>query len=57
LLRSNCSNDGSTDNSRQILAEYQIKYPEFIVVEQENRGLSGARNTGMAHASGEYLYF
>lgn len=50
-------NDGSTDNSRQILAEYQMKYPEFIIVDQENRGLSGARNTGIDYSSGKYLYF
>lgn len=50
-------NDGSTDNSREILSEYKIKYPELIIIDQENRGLSGARNTGMTHACGKYLYF
>ena len=50
-------NDGSTDNSRQILTEYQIKYPKLVIIDQENKGLSGARNTGIRNAQGEYLYF
>ncbi len=50
-------NDGSTDNSRQILTEYQARCPELIIIDQENKGLSGARNVGMAFAKGEYLYF
>ena len=50
-------NDGSTDNSREILSEYKIKYPKLIIIDQKNKGLSGARNTGMAHACGKYLYF
>lgn len=50
-------NDGATDNSRKILGEYQMNYPDLIIVDQENRGLSGARNAGMNIATGEYIYF
>jgi glycosyltransferase involved in cell wall biosynthesis len=59
--RTNCEiiaiNDGSTDNSLSILTQYQTLYPELIVINQDNRGLSGARNTGIRHAKGSYLYF
>jgi len=50
-------NDGATDGSRAILAQYQTIHPEFIIIDQPNKGLSGARNSGMARAKGEYLYF
>ena len=50
-------NDGATDNSRNILSAYQLKYPELIIIDQYNKGLSGARNSGMACAKGEYVYF
>lgn len=50
-------NDGSTDNSRQILSEYLNRYPILIIIDQDNKGLSFARNTGVAYAKGEYLYF
>ena len=37
-----CVNDGSLDNSAQILAEYEQKHPEIIrVITQENKGLGG----------------
>ena len=53
-----CVDDGSPDNSRQIVFQYQVKYPDTIVVlSQENQGPSGARNNGMQHASGRYLCF
>jgi glycosyltransferase involved in cell wall biosynthesis len=46
--------DGSTDNTREVLAAYgdRIKY-----VHQENRGLSGARNTGIRNASSPWVAF
>lgn len=44
-------NDGSTDNTREIIG----KYKNVICIDQENRGLSGARNAGVAEASGEYI--
>ncbi|AUN15181.1 glycosyltransferase [Paraclostridium sordellii] len=50
-------NDGSTDNSAQILDEYEKKYSNFKVINQENKGLSGARNTGIAECKGDYIYF
>lgn len=52
-----CVNDGSTDNSLEILEEYQKKDPRIKVICQENQGLSGARNTGIKAAQGEYLFF
>jgi glycosyltransferase involved in cell wall biosynthesis len=52
-----CVNDGSTDSSPEILDEYQNMDSRIRIISQENRGLSGARNTGMEHARGEYIYF
>ncbi len=52
-----CVNDGSTDESLQILEEYRAKDPRITVISQTNRGLSGARNKGMQYAQGDYLYF
>ena len=50
-----CINDGSTDESPSILAEYAAA-PHFTIIHQENRGLGGARNTGLSHASGQYIW-
>lgn len=50
-------NDGSTDKSRQILEAYAQKYKNIIVVNQENKGVSAARNQGMAKADGKYITF
>ena len=52
-----CVNDGSTDSSPDILREYAAQDARIRVVDQENRGLSGARNTGAKAAAGKYLYF
>ncbi|MFC1840653.1 glycosyltransferase [Thermodesulfobacteriota bacterium] len=52
-----CVNDGSTDGSREILAQYKQIYPELIIVDRENGGLSAARNSGLKMARGEYIYF
>ncbi len=48
-------NDGSTDNSLKILESY--KDSRLKIITQENQGLSGARNTGIKIAKGEYLLF
>lgn len=51
-------NDGSPDNSIDILKEYEAKYPDKITVYTiENHGVSYARNYGAEHANGEYLLF
>ena len=52
-----CVNDGSTDGSLAVLNKYTTRYPEIRVICQPNKGLSEARNTGIDHATGEYLYF
>ena len=52
-----CINDGSPDNSIDILNEYASIDPRITVISQENRGLSVARNRGMRLAKGKYLYF
>lgn len=49
--------DGSTDGSSRICDQYSAKDNRIIVVHQENRGQSEARNRGMAYASGEYILF
>lgn len=50
-------NDGSTDKSFEICKEYKDKYPNTIIVDKENGGLSDARNAGLTIASGKYTYF
>ena len=53
-----CINDGSTDFSGEIVKNYQKNYSDKIVyAEQENLGLSAARNAGIAIAKGEYICF
>lgn len=50
-------NDGSTDDSMAIAEEYAQKHQNIIIITQENKGLGGARNTGIRHATGKYLWF
>ncbi|HJH49587.1 glycosyltransferase family 2 protein, partial [Merdimonas faecis] len=50
-------NDGSTDNSSAILDKAAESDPRIKVIEQENSGLSAARNRGMREASGDYIMF
>lgn len=50
-------NDGSTDNSGEIAQQYADKYANITLINQENQGLSGARNTGIKHAKGDYIQF
>ena len=50
-----CVNDGSTDKSEQILKNYQDKDKRIRVINQENKGVSQARNTGIENATGNYV--
>lgn len=50
-------NDGSTDNTLNIANELTCEYENVKVITQENKGLSGARNTGIDNALGDYLWF
>ncbi|MDE5551244.1 MAG: glycosyltransferase, partial [Bacteroidaceae bacterium] len=50
-------NDGSTDSTAEFLQRYAQGHAEMVVITQENRGLSAARNAGMQVAKGEYLCF
>ena len=52
-----CINDGSTDGSQMILEEYKKTHEKISVITQLNIGLSGARNTGIKVAKGDYLFF
>ena len=52
-----CINDGSTDDSLEILNEYAAKDERFIVYSQENQGQGVARNKGVQLAKGEYMQF
>lgn len=52
-----CINDGSTDNSLDVLNNVANNYENITILSQPNSGLSEARNTGMKHANGEYYFF
>lgn len=52
-----CVNDGSTDNSLQILEEYSKSSSKIVLINQENKGLSAARNTGLKNSKGKYIMF
>ena len=50
-------NDGSKDNSRDICEEYAKKYESVSLINQENGGLSAARNTALKIVSGDAVTF
>ena len=49
-------NDGSTDNSEDIIKKYQQQDSRIISFSQENKGQSAARNLALQHATGKYIY-
>lgn len=50
-------NDGSTDKSRFLIERYQMKDSRIKLINQENKGVSAARNAALQIASGEYAGF
>lgn len=52
-----CVNDESSDSCDKILGDYAKKDKRIKVITQTNQGVSGARNTGLNNATGEYIVF
>ena len=52
-----CVNDGSTDNSLIILEQYAAEDSRIVAVNQENAGVSAARNAGLDRATGDFIAF
>ena len=52
-----CVDDGSKDNSLNILNEYAKKDLRFKIISQENSGAGVARNNGLSRAQGEFIIF
>ena len=50
-------NDGSTDNTEEIAKKFVNLDIRFKYIYQENKGLAGARNTGLKHAKGDFIQF
>ncbi len=50
-------NDGTKDNSMSIINEFTRKNKNIKIINQENQGLSVARNTGLRKARGKYIWF
>lgn len=50
-------NDGSTDQSAEIMDQYARKDPRVVAIHQKNSGVSAARNTGIRAAKGKYIGF
>ena len=50
-------NDGSPDNSEEVARKYSRENENIRIIVQENKGLAGARNTGLRAAEGKYVCF
>jgi len=50
-------NDGATDSSAEIATEFVQEDSRFRLIHQENKGLSGARNTGLKEAKGDFVFY
>ena len=51
-----CVNDGSLDNSAEILTQYAKKDGRIKIINQKNQGVVTARNNGVAQAKGKYIF-
>jgi len=50
-------NDGSTDNSAEIVEKFCVLFPQVKLINKKNEGLGAARNTGLQHATGNFVQF
>lgn len=50
-------NDGTKDNSFGVIEDIIKSHSNIVIIEQENQGLSVARNTGINNATGDYIQF
>ena len=50
-------NDGSTDNTLNVLEEFASVYSNIKVITQQNRGVTVARQTGLYNATGDFVVF
>lgn len=50
-------NDGSADNTADVVRSYAEKHPFIRLIEKENGGVSSARNLGIEQATGKYICF
>lgn len=57
LFVDDCGQDNSVAILEKLIVEYQGYISFSILHHEHNKGLSGARNTGIKHAIGDYLYF
>lgn len=52
-----CVDDGSQDNSCEVIRAYQKDHPQLGLIQQENAGVCAARNRGIENAHGDYIAF
>lgn len=52
-----CINDGSTDDSRNVVLGMLKEFFNIFLIDQENQGVSSARNRGIEKAQGKYILF
>ena len=50
-------NDGSIDGSLAMLRALELKHPKLRVIDQQNKGAGGARNTGIKASHAEFISF
>jgi glycosyltransferase involved in cell wall biosynthesis len=52
-----CINDGSTDNTKEVLEKYAANHDNMRIINQINGGIGNAGNNGIINASGKYLCY
>lgn len=57
IIIDDCGSDGSIELAKKISESYKSQFNIYFIDHKVNRGLSAARNTGAAAATGEYIYY